>query len=153
MANKLAIGGFLVSKKRGGYMAKSRKEKRLARKQRAEEQTRSLQTSNEARFEKVYELGRQIIDKKWSDGQGLSRHQAKKEGDVYRYITSRKAYRDALANWRRVFPVRSAEERRRRFGRLRSDFKVCRPLYPKLCRQRFVGLDVDNVQGAFRQSL
>lgn len=82
-------------------MAKSRKEKRLARKQKAEEQTRSLQTSNEARFEKVYEIGRQIIDKKWSDGQGLSRHQAKKEGDVYRYITSRKAYRDALANWRR----------------------------------------------------
>ena len=82
-------------------MAKSRKEKRLARKQRAEEQTNALRTSEEARFDKVYELGRQIIDKKWSDGQGLSRHQAKKEGDVYRYITSRKAYRDALANWRR----------------------------------------------------
>lgn len=82
-------------------MAKSRKEKRLARKQRAEEQTNVLRTSAEARFGKVYELGRQIIDKKWSDGQGLSRHQAKKEGDVYRYITSRKAYRDALANWRR----------------------------------------------------
>lgn len=63
MASLLAIGGFLVSKKRGGYMAKSRKEKRLARKQRAEEQTRSLQTSNEARFEKVYEIGRQIIEK------------------------------------------------------------------------------------------
>ena len=65
-------------------MAKSRKEKRLARKQRAEEQTNALRTSEEARFDKVYELGRQIIDKKWSDGQGLSRHQAKKEGDVYR---------------------------------------------------------------------
>lgn len=45
-------------------MAKSRKEKRLARKQRTEEQTRSLQTSNEARFEKIYELGKSIIDKK-----------------------------------------------------------------------------------------
>ena len=87
-------------------MAKSRKEKRLARKQKAEEQVQSLRTSEEARFNQVYELGRQIIDKKWSDGQGLSRHQAKKEGDVYRYITSRKAYRDALANWRRFFPVR-----------------------------------------------
>lgn len=82
-------------------MAKSRKEKRLARKQKAEEQVQSLRTSEEARFNKVYELGRQVIDKKWADGQGLSRHQAKKEGDVYRYITSRKAYRDALANWRR----------------------------------------------------
>ena len=82
-------------------MAKSRKEKRLARKQKAEEQVQNLRTSEEARFNQVYELGRQVIDKKWSDGQGLSRHQAKKEGDVYRYITSRKAYRDALANWRR----------------------------------------------------
>jgi len=82
-------------------MAKSRKEKRLARKQRAEEQTRSLQTSNEARFEKIYELGKSIIDKKWLDGQGVSRHQGKKEGDVYRYITSKKAHRDVLANWRR----------------------------------------------------
>ena len=84
-------------------MAKSRKEKRLARKQKAEEQVQSLRASEEARFNQVYELGRQVIDKKWADGQGLSRHQAKKEGDVYRYITSRKAYRDALANWRR-FP-------------------------------------------------
>lgn len=82
-------------------MAKSRKEKRLARKQRAEEQVQSLRTSEEARFEKVYELGRQIIDKKWADGQGRSRHQGKKEGDVYRYITSKKAHRDVLANWRR----------------------------------------------------
>ena len=82
-------------------MAKSRKEKRLARKQKAEEQVQSLRTNEEARFNQVYELGRQVIDKKWADGQGLSRHQAKKEGDVYRYITSRKAYRDALANWRR----------------------------------------------------
>lgn len=45
-------------------MAKSRKEKRLARKQRAEEQTNALRTSEEARFDKVYEFGRQIIDKK-----------------------------------------------------------------------------------------
>lgn len=52
-------------------MAKSRKEKRLARKQRAEEQVQSLRTSEEARFEKVYELGRQIIDKKWADGHGI----------------------------------------------------------------------------------
>ena len=45
-------------------MAKSRKEKRLARKQKAEEQVQSLRTSEEARFNQVYELGRQIIDKK-----------------------------------------------------------------------------------------
>ena len=44
-------------------MAKSRKEKRLARKQKAEEQVQSLRTSEEARFNQVYELGRQIIDK------------------------------------------------------------------------------------------
>lgn len=59
-------------------MAKSRKEKRLARKQKAEEQVQSLRASEEARFNQVYELGRQVIDKKWADGQGLSRHQAKK---------------------------------------------------------------------------
>ena len=36
-------------------MAKSRKEKRLARKQKAEEQVRqNLRTSEEARFDKVY---------------------------------------------------------------------------------------------------
>ena len=55
-------------------MAKSRKEKRLARKQRAEEQVQSLRTSEEARFEKVYELGRQIIDKSGrtvKDGHGI----------------------------------------------------------------------------------
>ena len=61
-------------------MAKSRKEKRLARKQKAEEQVQSLRTSEEARFNQVYELGLRSLIKKWSDGQGLSRHQAKKEG-------------------------------------------------------------------------
>lgn len=73
-------------------MVKSRKEKRLARKQRAEEQTRSLQTSNEARFEKIYELGKSIIDKKWLDGQGVSRHQGKKEGDVTCIPKSQKTF-------------------------------------------------------------
>ena len=38
-------------------MAKSRKEKRLARKQKAEEQVQSLRTSEEARFNQVYEPG------------------------------------------------------------------------------------------------
>ena len=121
-------------------MAKSRKEKRLARKQRTEEQTRSLQTSNEARFEKIYELGKSIIDKKWLDGQGVSRHQGKKEGDVYRYITSKKAHRDILANWRRFSQFVAQKSRR-----LRDDFKVCRPIHSKLRRQRFVCVDVNNV--------
>ena len=76
-----------------------------------------------------------------------------KRGDVYRYITSKKAHRDVLANWRRFSPVRSQTERRRRFRRLRIDFKVCRPIHSKLRRQRFVGLDVDNVQGAPGQSV
>ena len=44
-------------------MAKSRKEKRLARKQKAEEQVQSLRASEEARFNQVYELGRQSLIK------------------------------------------------------------------------------------------
>ncbi len=44
-------------------MAKSRKEKRLARKQKVEEQVQNLRMSEEARFNQVYELGRLIIDK------------------------------------------------------------------------------------------
>ena len=101
----------------------------------------------------MYELGRQVIDKKWADGQGLSRHQAKKDGDVYRYITSRKAYRDALANWRRFSQFVAQKSVGDDLDGLESIFKICRPIYPKLRRQRFVGLDVDNVQGSFRQSL
>lgn len=87
---------------------KSYKERRLARKAREqqkkaqEEQKKdNLKTSEEARKEWVQELGDAVIKQKWQAGKGKSRHLGKKEGDIYRYITSQKTFRDVSAVWRR----------------------------------------------------
>lgn len=80
---------------------KSRKEKRLARKAREEQRKDNLKTSEEARRERVQALGQVVISQKWTAGNGKSRYLGKKEGDVYRYITSDKTFRDVSAVWRR----------------------------------------------------
>lgn len=87
---------------------KSYKERRLARKAREEQKKAqeeqmkdNLKTSEEARKEWVQELGDAVIKQKWQAGKGKSRHLGKKEGDIYRYITSQKTFRDVSAVWRR----------------------------------------------------
>lgn len=87
---------------------KSYKERRLARKAREEQKKAQeeqkkdkLKTSEEARREWVQALGDAVIKQKWQAGKGKSRHLGKKEGDIYRYITSQKTFRDVSAVWRR----------------------------------------------------
>lgn len=80
---------------------KSYKERRLARKAREQKKKDNLRTSEEARREWVQSMGQTVISKKWDAGQGKSRHLGKKEGDIYRYITSDKTFRDVSAVWRR----------------------------------------------------
>lgn len=85
-------------KKEGGTLAKrkkSYKEKRLERKK--------LRSSNtfEDRYNLVRKIGLSKILDKWNAGRGRSRHQGKKEGDIFRYITSEKTFRDVSATWDR----------------------------------------------------
>lgn len=82
-------------------MAKSRKQKRLERKAKAETEAKALRTSKEARFDLVNAMGQSIISNKWQLGLGKSRNAGKAEGDIYKYITSKKARRDISANWQR----------------------------------------------------
>ena len=80
---------------------KSYKERRLARQAREQQKKDKLKISEEARRERVQALGDAVITQKWQAGKGKSRHLGKKEGDIYRYITSQKTFRDVSAVWRR----------------------------------------------------
>ncbi|WP_228099254.1 MULTISPECIES: hypothetical protein [unclassified Granulicatella] len=46
-------------------------------------------------------MGQEIITAKFVAGKGKSRHQGKLEDDIFKYITSEKAFRDVSATWRR----------------------------------------------------
>lgn len=82
-------------------MAKSKKEKRLARKQKKKELKSQILDDKEARFKYIYNLGYQKAKKKFQEGKGKNRHTGKITGDNYRYITSEKTYNDVKAVWRR----------------------------------------------------
>lgn len=84
-----------------GKRKKSYKEKRLKRQAQAKQEEEALKTSEEARFKHVQKLGQTLINQKWKEGKGKSRHLGKQTGDNYRYITSEKAFRDHSATWRR----------------------------------------------------
>lgn len=82
-------------------MAKSKKEKRLAQKQKKKEQKAQLLEDKEARFKYVYNIGYQRAKIKFQEGIGKNRHIGKIIGDNYKYITSKKTYNDVKAVWRR----------------------------------------------------
>lgn len=84
-----------------GKRKKSYKEKRLKRQAQAKQEEEALKISEEARFKHVQKLGQTLINQKWKEGKGKSRHLGKKTGDNYRYITSEKSFRDHSATWRR----------------------------------------------------
>lgn len=78
-----------------GRKKKSYKEKRLQRK--------VLQSSSnyEDRYKLVKRIGMDSILPKWRAGKGKSRYEGKREGDIFRYITSEKTFRDVCATWNR----------------------------------------------------
>ncbi|HEM4105612.1 hypothetical protein HO581_10325 [Streptococcus suis] len=81
--------------------ADQRRAKRARAKARKQSRKDELKTSVEARQKHVQKMGQDIITAKFRAGKGKSRHEGKKEGDNFKYITSEKAFRDISAVWRR----------------------------------------------------
>ncbi|HFI0149125.1 TPA: hypothetical protein ACGO16_002003 [Streptococcus suis] len=81
--------------------ADQRRAKRARAKARKQSRKDELKTSVEARQKHVQKMGQDIITAKFRAGKGKSRHEGKKEGDNFKYITSEKAFRDISACWRR----------------------------------------------------
>lgn len=81
--------------------AEQRRAKRARAKARKKEKKSELLISEDARKKHVQKMGQEIITAKFVAGKGKSRHQGKQEDNIFKYITSEKAFRDVSATWRR----------------------------------------------------
>lgn len=74
--------------------AEQRRAKRARARARKKEKKSELLISEDARKKHVQKMGQEIITAKFVAGKGKSRHQGKQEDNIFKYITSEKAFRE-----------------------------------------------------------